>query len=111
MTDPSEFDHQTAELHERVGQCIMAWAMVEFDLALIWREVSGSEVVQADRVWSTLRSFEAKLQLLRSALTASRDAESVAIWSLLHPHIIKMYDSRNKVAHSTLISDNSKPFL
>jgi hypothetical protein len=110
-------DHDT-KLLQAIGETIMAWGAVEFRLLLIFQNLfRPHEHYRADIIWATLRSFEAKIDLLSKCLEASAAHRHAAYtWSLLRSEVMSNYKLRNKIAHGTVFlegTENShiEPFL
>ena len=54
----------TGLLIASIGHCIMQWAAVELQVALLFHAFFGPDREAADRLFSRVRSFEAKLQIV-----------------------------------------------
>lgn len=116
MLYPPDVQRAIDTLYESVGRCIMKWAEVEMGLALVWQMHAGNDPVVSDTIWSALRSFGAKQQMLTRILDRKLSADQMADWRLIHPHVSKMYGKRNAIAHSTMLLIDAqgpvlKPFM
>lgn len=88
-----------------IGHCIMQWAYVEAHLGFLFHALHGGPPEIADRIWSRIRSFEAKLQVLHDVSGATQlHADIRRDWTLLRQHTLTLYRDRNRVAHSTPIT-------
>lgn len=96
-------------LHQATGECLLAWAMVEFNLAQIFRMCSGIHWVTADNIWSSVLSFDSKMSVLHNVLLALEpDRPDNSDWVLLHDHTRAMARRRNEVAHATMVNVEGK---
>jgi len=99
--DPIQRNIDTLE--HAVGRCLLKWANIEFHLSTIFRHTVGTDVITADLLWSRIRSFDAKLQMLNDILTYKLpNDEAKADWRRLKEYVTTLYKSRNRIAHSTL---------
>ena len=118
-----DLELQRADLMRSIGTCLMAWADAEFRIGIMFDASCGVKAEIAARIWGRIRSFEAKLLVLKDVL-ASRWANEPSTqrdWTLLHAHILALYGQRNRVAHATVVINTSdtptndritiKPFL
>lgn len=86
----------------RIGECIIAWATVENNLAILFRGLSPNGHM-ADLTWARIRSFDAKLDLLNDIAQSVLSDTLRADWTLLKAHTLSCYRKRNEVAHSSII--------
>jgi hypothetical protein len=94
----------------------MNWALVEMELNMFFHALHGGEYEAADMMWSTVRSFDLKLQMMNKLVVISDLPKKIKErWRLLFEHIPSQYRSRNMVAHSTPIDMSGKmcvlPFM
>ncbi len=117
MTDPKE-DH--ALITQLVGECIMAWAMVERALTVLYGECVGSPVGPPEfwlhaSIFDAVISIDARLDMIETALefqadmllkaglkTTTKWQPILADWIPLRKRVRKKYDKRNEVAHSDI---------
>ena len=113
MTDADEpYEKQLGLLMLSIGHCITQWSYVELQLAFIFHALFGPDRATADMMWSRIRSFEAKLQILTDLAQLKLTSESERRdWNLLREATASGYKKRNEVAHATYISYHGKPVL
>ncbi|MDP3736695.1 MAG: hypothetical protein Q8R02_04850 [Hyphomonadaceae bacterium] len=96
--------------HQAVGECLMAWATVELQLNLVFLALSGAmgggasgRLQSANIAWSTPKSFDARMDVLKSALDQAKLKVPVRTDCLmLFEQARVQAKSRNQIAHSTL---------
>jgi hypothetical protein len=108
MSDFDDIERVKAQMYEAIGECLMAWAMVEFHLQHIFLRGLGIEMNTAIALWTTPRGLEARLNLLAAAFAKSKaDPAAKADFQLLRSYVSMKVGQRNQVAHSTLIIENN----
>lgn len=112
MAELDEAEVQKLKL--AVGECLMAWAKVEFHMNDMFRLFLGSHPYTADLIWGSVVSFDARMRMLTQALLEAFKEEKEACndLALLFEHTRRMSKRRNEIAHSTLILvDGVTPLL
>ena len=112
---------------QRVGECIMAWSTVEWNITLLYGECIGQAVTEAPGNWlhasvvDSVVSLDARLDMVEAALEfhayggfEEHGAEHVekwkptlTEWTSLRAQIRKRYKKRSAVAHSTISQANT----
>lgn len=102
-----------AALHEAIGECLMAWSTVEFELQFLFRIALDANPVASHAVWAAVVSFEARLKILNAAIDANvGDSNFKADWRLLHNYASAQARFRNQVAHGTMMNvDGAGPMI
>ena len=109
---------QQIALSNAVGECLMAWAHVEFRL----HEMFVRQVVHQSRnrnrwtvarsIWSTVISFEARLKMTNAAINANIEHEKTkADWGLLNKYTASMSSLRNEIAHGAAMNRDNKEMM
>lgn len=113
---------QRALLARLVGECLLAWSMIEFELhemfvsQLCFRSHNKRKYSVARFVWGAVISFEARIDMVDASIRGnlwgdkSRRAKNHASdWRLIKNYIIKLSKLRNEIAHGTIANfDNQE---
>lgn len=104
MTDhPLQATFDAAQImFARIGECIIAWATIENNLAILFRGLAPNGRM-ADLTWARIRSFDAKLDLLNDVAQEILLDTLRADWNLLKAQTLICYKKRNEIAHSSII--------
>lgn len=121
--DRARYEKDRSILTYKVGECLMAWAHVEFELNRIFVEHLAHQSKNPDRclmaeaIWASIVSFEARLRMLNAVtLQTIKDTDTRKDWALIKNYIVNLGPKRNQVAHGGIIgkSDGSavlKPYF
>lgn len=96
-----------------VGQCLMEWAKVEFQLNSLYLHATKSKDVNRwGAVWGSLKSFDARLEILKSlydlyGLSIAQRNDFVLLLETVRSYSKK----RNAVAHATLLVGQTEATL
>ena len=97
----------TAELQLAVGECILAWALVEALLSQVFAEVQrGLDASVSHAVLGAVRSFDARLKMISEAFNVRfphPDQPPRTDWKLLYNYLSASNTQRNQVAHALMI--------
>lgn len=107
----SEEPTQVIELS--VGQCLMAWARMEFELSRLFHALlNESSLNKADAMLAAVRGFDNKLKVVDAAFDNSiTDEQMREDWSLLANYALAQSSLRNQIAHAGLVTIEGKRLL
>ena len=112
MTASRSISEEEKEITHAVGDCILAWAMVELRIAFILQHCLTHETHPGIAIWDMIQSFRGKLGVLRVALLEKHKAPPLSDEiRLLLKRAETLYSKRSAVAHSTLIYEDEKRFV
>ena len=93
--DSLNLERLVERAYAAVGKSILAWAQVEHEMALLWRELCGSRDQIADAVWDRVKSFDVKSKLVNDLATRKLLPRMLGDWKLIHPYVERMYSEDN----------------
>jgi len=109
MDDDTRLQQERDAMHQAIGECLTAWAMVELALQVMFRRAMSVDPKVSHAIWSAPRAFEIRLNMLTAAVQNSPAAAGWhADWSLVHNYIVNRVKRRNEIAHGTLVSESGK---
>lgn len=104
--------HAQSKLFESVGRAILAWARVEAQLGVLFLDFCGEGHARASQLWDRMRSFDGKMQSIGDiAKAVITDTTEMRDWAILQAQTKKLYDLRNKIAHSTMLQAKEDPYI
>lgn len=106
MSDSDAIAQETIDLTHAVGECVLAWSKVEFQLSLLFALVLNTSIAVSHATFAAVRSFEARLKMMNDALCARfviPEEPPRPDWKLIHNECSRLNALRNQVAHSHLL--------
>lgn len=109
FNNAEQLDQQRIILTHAAGECLMAWAQVEFELSLFFssqltsQSANANRFAIADSIWATIISFEARLKMLNAVVSANiKDQKVLSDWRIISSYITNQNTRRNQIAHSDI---------
>lgn len=116
-----DIERERREIRELVGQCIMAWSMVERAICALYTQCVDAPPGGPAPYWlhaaifDTVISIDARLDMIEAAIRMqgsrhfSDDLEIVlSEWTGLKNRLRKRYKRRNEIAHSDIAQGYSR---
>jgi len=115
-------ERNAEDLSHAIGECLMAWSEVEWNLCLLYCECVSpkkGKFFNPDphaAIFDSVISIDARMDMVRAIIDwkiSSNEApklkvDSAAAWKILRAKIRKKYSKRNEVAHSSAVQYSDK---
>jgi hypothetical protein len=98
-------EKQETAMYQAVGRCILNWAMVEFQLSLIFAEALGHIPLVPHNILAAIRAFDARINIVNAGMSTFKREEIKSDWLLLFKHANNQATLRNQIAHATLVTE------
>jgi hypothetical protein len=115
---PVDLSTQNVLIVHAVGENLMAWASLEFELhelfvrQLIFESTNKNRYTIARSVWSAILAFDDRLKMVDAAMQANIANEQIrADWRLLFNYTKKMSTFRNEAAHGMVANYDHKEMM
>lgn len=112
---PDALEQQRHDLTHAIGECILAWSSVEFELTMLYCEALGVRGMSNVRTFDVIVSLQTRAEVCLEAISWRIDQLAtnahindeakqglIAEAKRLHGRLLKRYKARNGVAHSAI---------